>query len=258
MSECDFPKIWKNETNDKCVTKCPEGTCPRYDIYGKFKCAKNCSLTTARNLATGILNIGSKLTIGNSISDHGTHFDANENRQSGIYYGPLSSGVPEDIGLMTFDNGMIYYGDWNLGKMDGKGIILDSNGTLIYDGYFTNDMMDVRGKHVYDNGDTYIGEYRNGKMHGIGKWIGANGDIYEGEWSDDKINGRGKFIWVDGSVYDGEWKQGQKSGKGKFINNNGSTYEGLFISDQPAIGKLLPYGFCQGHMLIPTAPPSDY
>ena len=40
MSECIFPKIWKNETNDKCVSSCPEGTCPRYDILNALKIAR--------------------------------------------------------------------------------------------------------------------------------------------------------------------------------------------------------------------------
>ena len=66
--------------------------------------------------------------------------DDTENRLSGTYYGPLKSG----IGLMTFDNGNVYYGDWKLGKMDGKGIILNNNGNLLYDGEFTNDLMDGR------------------------------------------------------------------------------------------------------------------
>jgi len=159
MSECKFPKIWKNETNDKCVSNCPEGTCPRYDIYGNFKCAQDCALTIARNLATGFLNIGAKLAIGKSISDNGMWIDDTENRLSGTYYGPLQSGIPQGIGLMTFDNGNIYYGNWKLGKMDGNGVILDNNGNLLYDGEFTNDMMDGIGKQLYSNGDKYEGNY---------------------------------------------------------------------------------------------------
>jgi hypothetical protein len=71
-------KNLENESNDKCVSSCPEGTCPRYDIYGNFKCAQDCALTTARNLATEFLNIGAKLTIGKSISDTGMWIDDTE------------------------------------------------------------------------------------------------------------------------------------------------------------------------------------
>jgi len=253
MGECVFPNIWKNETNQKCTSKCPEGTCPRYDVYGNFKCARDCSLTKARNLATGLLNIGANLAIGSKISDSGTPFDATRNRRPGIYYGPLKSNVPEGIGLMTFDNGDVYYGDWKYGKMDGNGIILDSNGYPVYEGEFTNDMMDGRGTQVYSNKDYYQGQYSNSKKQGWGKWHGANG-TYEGEWDDDQINGRGKFVSADGSVYDGNWLRGMKSGKGKFTNYNGSIFEGTFLNSAPQ--NLLPSEFCQGQLA--TSAPYAY
>ena len=37
-----------------------------------------------------------------------------------------------------------------------------------YEGYWKNDMMNVRGRMIRNNGEVYLGEWLNGKVEGFG------------------------------------------------------------------------------------------
>jgi len=142
--DCKFPDIWENEVNGQCVRTCPEGTCPKYDIHGKFKCAnQSCRLLTpaVRSLGNVLFNKASSVVSQYSNSYDGmpitsiTQFGNNFK-----YFGPLRAGKPHGIGLAIFQN-YIYYGNWDNGIINGHGNIIAIDGKFNYTGNFINNHL---------------------------------------------------------------------------------------------------------------------
>lgn len=106
-NDCKFPNIWENEQNGECVKVCPEDTCPRYDMFGKFKCATSCSYMSPalRSGLTGLKNKATNL-IGKTVSDTGTVLQDRYGKDY-LYYGPLKRGIlestpyPQGYGLIV-------------------------------------------------------------------------------------------------------------------------------------------------------------
>ena len=123
----------------------------------------------------------------------------------------------------------IYYGEWDIKNnvRHGRGIQIWPDGAK-YEGYWQNDMANIKGKLIHADGDIYEGEWADDKPNGYGIYKHIDGTIYEGEWKDDKQNGKGKEYWTDGTMYEGEYKNGKKSGKGKFSWADGAIYVGDF------------------------------
>ena len=57
----------------------------------------------------------------------------------------------------------------------------------IYEGEFTNNILNGQGKITYANGDIYKGEFKNHKLNGQGKITYANGNIHEGIFKDNYL-----------------------------------------------------------------------
>jgi hypothetical protein len=88
--------------------------------------------------------------------------------------------------------------------MNMKIIILMLNSTFI--GYMKDGMRHGHGVQVWPDGARYEGEWSKNQANGKGKFWHADGDIYEGDWRDDKANGYGVYIHVNGARYEGYWK----------------------------------------------------
>ena len=102
-----------------------------------------------------------------------------------------------------------------------------------YDGEFTDDVKDARGKFTYPNKDCYEGEIIDGKRNGLGKMTYSSGDIYEGEFKDDLKHGKGKFIFSNGSSYEGEYTSDERNGFGQVSYADGTSYKGEWKNDAP-------------------------
>ena len=94
----------------------------------------------------------------------------------------------ETRGPVLLNTGAKYAGEWYVkvlitgrniysSKRDGYGIQLWADGSK-YEGYWSNDMA-------------------NGK----GRLIHVDGDVYEGDWKDDKADGKGLYRHYDGAMY---------------------------------------------------------
>jgi len=75
----------------------------------------------------------------------------------------------------SIGDGKLYKGQWNkkTGLKDGVGVQLWKDGSK-YEGMWSNDLCNGRGRMTH-----------------------ANGDIYEGAWKNDKANGYGVFVDVN-------------------------------------------------------------
>ena len=121
--DCKFPEIWENEIDGECVSKCPENTYRRYDIHGKFKCAKEkCLFFTPkiRSFGTHLFNKASSILSSKSASYDGISIPNYENPlgKDLIYYGPLKSGKPHGNGIAVLNDigpELILYGNWENG-----------------------------------------------------------------------------------------------------------------------------------------------
>eukprot|EP00745_Piridium_sociabile_P024241 TRINITY_DN381_c0_g1_i2.p1 TRINITY_DN381_c0_g1~~TRINITY_DN381_c0_g1_i2.p1 ORF type:complete len:208 (+),score=22.97 TRINITY_DN381_c0_g1_i2:133-756(+) len=149
-------------------------------------------------------------------------------RQHGIACssGKSASGGNVEIGTrayreLAFDNGAVYKGQWlmdphlNVDLRDGVGTQIWSDGAL-YDGEWSNDKAQGRGKFVHVDGDVYEGDWYDDKAHGHGVYRHADGSRYEGQWQADKQHGKGLEEWPDGAKYNGQYWHGKKHGGGSF------------------------------------------
>jgi len=230
--DCKFPEIWENEIDgNECVKECPKGTCPKYNMAGKFKCiAGECSLNTPsiQTLETDVLKTSE------DESYEGRRISLDYWNQI-IYYGPLKLDKPDGIGLAIIpSDDMIYYGHWDNGKMNGRGTIIDSDETFVYDGDFKDNKFNGQGKmksprsRYWNTSFTYEGSFVNNEHHGMGKLISDN-IIYEGEFENNEFL-KGKKTEPDGSFQEGDFRNGELlNGKMKgTIEENGIRKEGIF------------------------------
>ncbi len=121
-----------------------------------------------------------------------------------------------------------YVGDMLNGKMKGKGRFTNHYFDDVYEGDWSGNRMNGKGKATYASGAIYEGDWVNGKKHGKGKLINRDGDVYDGDWFKGYQQGKGKEVYPNGNSYEGDWVKGKYQGKGKYTWANGSTYEGEY------------------------------
>ena len=81
---------------------------------------------------------------------------------------------------MELDNGVVYEGEWSdNGLRDGKGVQYWPDGS-IYEGYWSADSANGRGRLIHAGCDYYEGDWVNDKAHGYGIYVHKNGPCYEG------------------------------------------------------------------------------
>ena len=82
---------------------------------------------------------------------------------------------------MTHPNGDIYQGDWINGKAHGSGCFAQVHAGSIYDGDWNMDVMDGKGKLIWDFGAcNYEGDFLNGQRTGYGIFNKGGVERYEG------------------------------------------------------------------------------
>jgi len=107
----------------------------------------------------------------------------------------------------------------------------------LYDGEFSNNMRNGKGKMEYANGYIYEGEWKNNKREGKGTlWFQTDDKVFvkggkeEGQYSSMKRNRKGKYTLTTVSYYEGDWKENVFHGYGVREYPNGDIFEGLFNS----------------------------
>lgn len=74
-----------------------------------------------------------------------------------------------------------------------------------YEGNFSQNLFEGKGKLTYKDGRCYVGDFKQGKKDGNGTMVLPNGNKYIGQWENDTKHGIG--IWY--TAKDGTKKQGQ-------------------------------------------------
>ncbi|CAD8103343.1 unnamed protein product [Paramecium sonneborni] len=129
-----------------------------------------------------------------------------------------------------------YQGDFKNNLKSGEGRLTDLITGNVYEGEFSNDLIQGQVKIEYKNGDRYFGWVitqdgqikRNGQ--GIYQWVDSR--KYEGSYENDKEHGQGVFIWPDGWMYKGQWANGMQHGKGIQYTPQGKEREGIWHHGQ--------------------------
>ena len=139
------------------------------------------------------------------------------------------------VKIYSYFDTLLYEGEYSNDEYNGRGKKY-LNGILEYEGEFLNGVKQGRGVeyHIWGSerkkrkfeGEFINGEWKKGKKYKYDKLI------YEGEFSNKKRNGKGKeYNYQDGSlIFEGEFKNGIKwNGHGKEFNDkNELIYEGEF------------------------------
>ena len=112
--------------------------------------------------------------------------------------------VADGYGKMN-SNGTVYEGNFTEGVLNGYGTINYING-LRYEGDIVDFLPNGYGIIYYKNGNiAYCGTFKEGKQSGNGKQYYENGNLeYDGAFEDGKIKGYGKSYYPDGTIeYEG-------------------------------------------------------
>lgn len=200
---------------------------------------------------------------------------------AGFYTGQLSrdSEKPHGFGHMEYDprdgvGVVVYEGQWLMGDWCGFGTLTDAtctyqggffdnqkhglfvwqyhhedsstadeNGrTLTYDGAFSLDSINGKGRMHYPDGSKFWGYWNDkGLPHGRGKHTYVDGRVYDGEFDCGALQGHGRMTWPDGRWYLGEWTDGQRTGLGIEVLPNGKLHhEGTFSNGAPVEASSFP------------------
>lgn len=135
-----------------------------------------------------------------------------------VYTGPLLHGYRHGVGTIVYRDGRSYEGNFTNDEREGRGKRFRSDGTLYYRGQWKNDTMTGHGKYMYPcTADSewgyYEGDFRNSKYDGSGKLFDKAGVLrYDGMWKVDK-HGHGTFIFTNAlgeetHQYTGEFCEG--------------------------------------------------
>eukprot|EP00930_Biecheleria_cincta_P006216 TRINITY_DN10719_c0_g1_i1.p1 TRINITY_DN10719_c0_g1~~TRINITY_DN10719_c0_g1_i1.p1 ORF type:complete len:250 (-),score=55.92 TRINITY_DN10719_c0_g1_i1:108-767(-) len=98
-------------------------------------------------------------------------------------WGPISSSSSTqrnelDEEIYKLKDGQIYQGQWSNGMMNGSGVLFGRNGEK-YEGSFVHGMKQGVGTLTWDDGRSYVGQFAANRPHGVGQVIGTFGETYE-------------------------------------------------------------------------------
>ena len=142
--------------------------------------------------------------------------------------------VYEKNGLLSYDGGMKH------GMKNGYANWYFPNGVQHYEGYFTEDKMDLGENKLYDESGelVFVGTMKSGKIwNGFGSQFHPNAKLmFEGRIEEGMASGNFVIIYgQDGEItYQGSMKKGNKIGEGtlyKSYNENKILYEGGWDKD---------------------------
>lgn len=144
-----------------------------------------------------------------------------------MYQGDIKDGAAHGYGLEIDGNGnATECKTWVKGEPEGYVQRKDAAGTLLFDGTIT------KGKksgpcNWYDDKlrCRHVGEFVNDVLEGKGKRIYDNGLAYEGLFKGGVETGKGVMTFVDGRKFDGEFVNGKANGKGKLTTDTGKTID---------------------------------
>lgn len=110
------------------------------------------------------------------------------------YEGEFSQGERSGRGTMTMKSGATYTGQWLNGKKNGKGV--HKTRTYSYSGNFVKGQRQGRGVATYDSGDfkRYEGMWSGNRWNGRGKLTLRDGSTWEGRFSNNAQIGKGLFL----------------------------------------------------------------
>ena len=221
-----------SENEIKNISKTDEG---EYNVSVLFKFTSKKTGIVKHIKSTTILKfnqddkIVQEYGMGNPIIMYNSSKKVKKRYSDGSYEGNLINNKREGYGRFILNDGTIYEGEFSGDKLNGKGKMVWKNGGL-YEGDYLDGKRHGFGKFKWPNGDIYEGEFKDGNLDGIGKMILKKGGVYEGEFQDNKRTGSGKFKWPNGDVYVGEFKDGEINGYGKMIRKDGSEDEGKWLN----------------------------
>ncbi|QDZ21659.1 hypothetical protein HOP50_06g41860 [Chloropicon primus] len=182
---------------------------------------------------------------------------------TGDYYdGSWRFDKREGHGSMVFASKLRYEGDWKDDKAHGHGVCYYPNGQRYegewekdqkwgwgkleipvaegeanvkwesYEGEWSNNAMDGRGRYTFVDGSYYEGEYKQGQRT-KGKFVSSDESIeYTGGWKDNMRHGFGTFFQNGVQKYFGEWRKDLKHGRGKCEYSDGVAYDGDWVGDK--------------------------
>jgi hypothetical protein len=156
---------------------------------------------------------------------------------SGTYYlGYFKHDVfKEGFGKSINKKGSIYIGQYKEGAANGVGKLKSYNGNM-YEGYWTDNKLDIFGMVKLTNGKNYIGEMKEGFYSGVGILQYKNGNIYKGNLIEGKMDGIGVFDYANKKHYEGQFKEGSKNDMGIMTWPTGEKYEGSWVKDSYRFG----------------------
>jgi len=175
---------------------------------------------------------------GGMVSDayegEGKYTFSNGNIESGLYQkGNIMSGSIERT------DGSYERGVWDETRLFRGQKKVIANDKSIWEGEFEGSIPVLKGKVIYENGNTYVGEwmgYFEEKfnyfvLRGQGKMLYPYLGEYEGRFFSNQADGEGTFKYNNGDFYEGSWKAGVKSGYGTMTLANGDVYSGSWEND---------------------------
>ncbi len=108
------------------------------------------------------------------------------NDANGIYYGEVTNGKPNGVGIFSYNDGKICEGQWENGVLHGTAAT------------------------KYPDGNRYLGTWEKGKKPERVTWTFPDGGSYDGDLIDGKKHGFGILQNADGSGFDGPWINDQR------------------------------------------------
>jgi len=128
-------------------------------------------------------------------------------------------------GSITLPDSAVYNGQFSNGLLEGHGVMQYSNGAG-YTGEFKQGLFEGQGILITGSGEKLQGNFSKGTLNGHGKMEFTNGAKYEGEFSLNQFTGNGRLDYATGDVYEGEFHNSMAQGRGVFTYARGEQYIG--------------------------------
>lgn len=140
------------------------------------------------------------------------------------------SEIQEALAKINTDANGKFTGERINGKKEGEGTYIWNDGS-VYQGNFSNDLMNGEGLLTIPGKGSYEGNFVNSKKSGKGTYKFANGDTYTGSWDNDAMSGYGTYTFSNGDKYVGQFVNNQFHGKGTYTSD-GNKFTGTWINNQ--------------------------